>query len=217
MKVSKETLEQLKNFATINTNLMVKEGNQLATVANSMNILAKANVSETFPREFAIYDLNQFLALLTMSDDTELSFGDESVTVNMGAGSFEYYYAEPSVIKAAPDREIEVEAKYQTTLDGDSITKIQRAASAISAPFLSIVSRDGSVSVNVGDPNTPKSNSFSTMIGSSDVEFDARLSIESLKVIPDTYSVTVGTKPVLMFKNDKRTYWLALDPSSQTS
>ena len=83
MKVSKETLEQLKNFATINTNLMVKEGNQLATVANSMNILAKASVSETFPREFAIYDLNQFLALLTMSDDTELSFGDESVTVNM--------------------------------------------------------------------------------------------------------------------------------------
>tara|TARA_B100002019_G_C21260337_1_gene596328 strand:- start:425 stop:1078 length:654 start_codon:yes stop_codon:yes gene_type:complete len=217
MKVSKETLEQLKNFATINTNLLVREGNRLSTVANSMNILSKAEVLETFPKEFAIYDLNQFLSLLTMSEEPELTFGDESVTVNTGYGQFQYFYAEPSVIKSAPDKEIEVEAKYVFDIDADRIIKIQRAASAINAPFLRVVASGGEVLLTVGDPNTPKSNSFTMSLGESDLEFDARLSIESLKVIPDSYTVTIGTKPVMMFQNANRTYWLALDPSSQTS
>ena len=134
MKVSKETLEQLKNFATINTNLLVREGNRLSTVANSMNILSKAEVLETFPKEFAIYDLNQFLSLLTMSEEPELTFGDESVTVNTGYGQFQYFYAEPSVIKSAPDKEIEVEAKYVFDIDADRIIKIQRAGFCYQCP-----------------------------------------------------------------------------------
>ena len=58
----------------------------------------------------------------------------------------------------------------------------------------------GEVLLTVGDPNTPKSNSFTMSLGESDLEFDARLSIESLKVIPDSYTVTIGTKPVMMFQ-----------------
>ena len=108
MKVSKETLEQLKNFATINTNLLVREGNRLSTVANSMNILSVQKSWKPFKKSF-IYDFNQFLSLLTMSEEPELTFGDESVTVNTGYGQFQYFYAEPSVIKSASDKEIEVE------------------------------------------------------------------------------------------------------------
>ena len=150
-----------------------------------------------------------------MSEEPELTFGDESVTVNTGYGQFQYFYAEPSVIKSAPDKEIEVEWKYVFDIDADRIIKIQRA-SAINAPFLRVVA-SGEVLLTVGDPNTPKSNSFTMSLGESDLEFDARLSIESLKVIPDSYTVTIGTKPVMMFQNANRTYWLALDPSSQTS
>jgi hypothetical protein len=180
-----------------------------------MNILCRASVTESFPREFAIYDLNQFLSLLTMDENADLEFGDESVTVKTGVGKFEFFYAEPSVIKAAPDKEIPVEEMYSFPITKDSIQTIYRAASAISAPFLRVVGNGNEVFLSVGDPNTPKSNSFTTSLGDSQQEFDARLSIESLKVIPDDYTVTVGTKPVMKFENDNRIYWLALDPSSK--
>ena len=215
MKVSKSTLDTFKNFASINTNLLVREGQTLATVSNSMSILCRASVTESFPREFAIYDLNQFLSLLTMDENADLEFGDESVTVKTGVGKFEFFYAEPSVIKAAPDKEIPVEEMYSFSITKDNIQTIYRAASAISAPFLRVVGSGSEVFLSVGDPNTPKSNSFTMSLGASDREFDARLSIESLKVIPDNYEVTIGTKPVMKFENDDRTYWLALDPSSK--
>ena len=215
MKVSKSTLDTFKNFASINTNLLVREGQTLATVSNSMNILCRASVTESFPREFAIYDLNQFLSLLTMDENADLEFGDESVTVKTGVGKFEFFYAEPSVIKAAPDKEIPVEEMYSFSITKDNIQTIYRAASAISAPFLRVVGSGSEVFLSVGDPNTPKSNSFTMSLGDSDREFDARLSIESLKVIPDDYEVTIGNKPVMKFENDDRTYWLALDPSSK--
>ena len=215
MKVSKPTLDTFKNFASINTNLLVREGQTLSTVSNSMNILCRAAVSESFPREFAIYDLNQFLSLLTMDEDADLEFGDESVTVKTGVGKFEFFYAEPSVIKAAPDKEIPVEELYSFSVTRDTIQTIYRAASAISAPFLRVVGDGSQVSLSVGDPNTPKSNSFTMSLGTSDLEFDARLGIDSLKIIPDDYDVTIGTKPVMKFSNSDRVYWLALDPSSK--
>ena len=56
MKLSKTTLELLKNFATINTNLLVKSGSSLSTVSASKSILAKGTIEESFPQEFAIYD-----------------------------------------------------------------------------------------------------------------------------------------------------------------
>ena len=93
MKLSKTTLELLKNYATINTNLLVKSGSSLSTVSASKSILAKGTIEESFPQEFAIYDLNQFLSLVTMSDDTEIEFSDEYLTCKSGAGRFKFYYA----------------------------------------------------------------------------------------------------------------------------
>ena len=214
MKLSKTTLELLKNYATINTNLLVKSGSSLSTVSASKSILAKGTIEENFPQEFAIYDLNQFLSLVTMSEDTEIDFSDDYLTCKSNAGRFKFYYAEPSIIVAAPDKEIEIDAFYQFNITKEQLNTIYRAASVISAPTLSVVANGGNVVLSVGAPNTPKSNSFTTDIGNANVEFDARLGIENLKVIADDYEVTVSQKKVFKFSNAKRTYFLALEPSS---
>ena len=78
MKLSKGTLDILKNFATINTNILIREGNTLSTISTGKNIFARAEVTEAFPREFAIYDLNGLLPLLTLMEDTDVDFGDEN-------------------------------------------------------------------------------------------------------------------------------------------
>ena len=66
MKLSTETISVLKNFSTINANLMVKSGSSLSTMSAMKNIVAKADVTEEFPSDFAIYDLNEFLSALSL-------------------------------------------------------------------------------------------------------------------------------------------------------
>ena len=64
MKLSEQTVNILKNFSTINQNILVKEGSQLRTMSTMKNILAEAPVTEDFPQDFGIYDLNEFLGVL---------------------------------------------------------------------------------------------------------------------------------------------------------
>lgn len=216
MKISKETLDVLKNYASINTNILVREGNTLATISTGKNIFSRTTVKETFDREFAIYDLNSLLALLTLMEDTDVEFGDESITISKDRSEFEYYYADPSIIVSAPDKTIEVDNHYTFSLTSAEVGMIMKAASVVAAPMLSVVSKGGTVTLSVGDPATPRSNSFRHVIGESDKEFDCRLAIENFKIIPGEYSVTLSTKKFMHLTNKATDlqYWLALEPSS---
>ena len=115
MKLSKTTLELLKNYATINTNLLVKSGSSLSTVSASKSILAKGTIEENFPQEFAIYDLKQFLSLVTMNEDTEIEFSEDYLTCKSDAGRFKFYYAEPSIIVTPPEKDLEIDAFYSVS------------------------------------------------------------------------------------------------------
>lgn len=216
MNISKDTLDVLKNYASINTNILVREGNTLATISNGKNIFSRATVGETFSKEFAIYDLNSLLGLLTFTESPELDLGDESLKINSGGAEFEYFYADPSIIVAAPDRTIEVDNFYEFSLTKEQITNITRAASVINAPVLSVVGREGKVTLSVGDPSTPRSNTFRQVIGETDQEFDCRLAVENFKVIADTYKIVLSQKKFMFLENEAGTmkYWLALEPNS---
>jgi len=216
MKISTGTLDVLKNFATINTNILVREGNTLSTISTGKNIFARAEIGENFPKEFAIYDLNSLLSLLTLMEDTDVDFQDESLKVSKGTSVFEYYYADPNIIVSAPDKSIEVDQFFQFDFTKDDIDMILKAAAITAAPMLSVIGKDGEVVVTVSDPNTPKSNSFRQVIGSTDKEFDARLAIENFKVIPGSYSVTLSQKKFMFLESSKGElkYWLALERSS---
>jgi|TARA_R110002050_G_scaffold96524_2_gene200709 hypothetical protein len=216
MKLSKDTLDTLKNFATINTNILVREGSTLSTISTGKNIFARSEITESFPREFAIYDLNGLLPLLTLMEDTDVDFGDESLKVTKGTSVFEYFYADPNIIVSAPDKSIEVDNFFQFDLSKDDIDMIMKAAAITAAPMLSIVGDGAEVVMKVGDPSTPKSNSFQQVIGTTDKQFDARLAVENFKVIPGSYSVILSEKKFMFLQSTKgeTKYWLALERSS---
>ena len=217
MKLSKDTLDVLKNFATINTNILVREGNSISTISTGKNIFARAEIKETFPREFAVYDLNSLLSLLTVMEDTDVGFGDESLTVSKGKSVFEYFYADPNIIVSAPDKSIEVDNFFQFDLSKDDIDMIMKAAAITAAPMLSVIGDGTQVVITVGDPATPKSNSFRQVIGQTDKKFDARLAVENFKVIPGAYSVILSEKKFMFLESSKgdTKYWLALERSSE--
>jgi len=100
LKISNETLEILKNFSSINSNILVKPGNTIATISPIKNIMAEAKVSENFDCEFGIWDLNKFLGTISLFDDPEFVFEEKFVTItsNSNKSAVKYYYSEPSLL-----------------------------------------------------------------------------------------------------------------------
>ena len=151
MKLSDSTLAVLKNFACINNSILVKEGNQLRTISVAKNILAEAEIPEDFPRDVAIYDLNQFLNGLSLHQDPNLDFTEDShITIKEGKRRVKYFYADPQVIIAPPDKEINLptqEVCFQ--LESTSLEKLVKAAAVYQLPDLSVIGSNGEITMVV--------------------------------------------------------------------
>jgi hypothetical protein len=216
MQISTGTIAILKNFAQINTNILVREGSELRTISTMKDIFAKATVEETFPTEFAIYDLTSLLALLTLTENQEIEFGDKSLKISKDSGEFEYFYADPSIIVAPPQKNIVVDEHFTFNLSKEDMVMITKAAAIVSAPAITFESKNGKVILSVGDPKTPASNSYKKQIGTFDKNFNVQLAVGNLKVIPDAYEVVLSQKKFVHFRNVERQlfYWLAAEPKS---
>ena len=141
MNLCDNTLGILKNFAGINNSILVKEGNQLRTISVAKNILAEAEIDEDFPRQFGIYDLNQFLNGLSLHKDPDLDFSEESyLTIREVKRRVKYFFADPQVIVAPPEKEITLPSQdvcFQ--LDSTALDKLLKAAAVYQLPDLSAV------------------------------------------------------------------------------
>ncbi|MAB51156.1 hypothetical protein [Marinobacter sp.] len=221
MKISGETLQVLKNFASINTNIVFKPGDTIATISSAKNIFARAKIKEEIPNQFAIYDLNSLLAMISLVDDQEVKFEDNKLQITSASGTFEYFYSNPEVVTAAPDVAIDHDAVYKFKLTAEDIQMILKAAAITNAPTVSVSNKEQSVTIKVGDRKNDSSNSFQKVIGSAFDDFDVFVAVENLKVIPDAYEVSVaktknGKAKFLHFKHESKElqYWIAAEPGS---
>ena len=130
MNLSDKTLTILKNFAGINNSILVKQGNQLRTISVAKNILAEASIDEEFPRDFGIYDLNQFLNGLGLHQDPELDFKEESyLNIREGKRRVKYFFADPQVIISPPEKEITLPSEdVHFQLETVALEKLLKAA-----------------------------------------------------------------------------------------
>lgn len=216
MKLSKETIAIIKNFAGINSNLLLKQGNKLATISAQKNVMADVTVSETFP-DFGIYDLNEFLGAMSLFDDPELTFEDKVCKITQGNMSIKYYAADATVL-TAPSKPITFpEAEINFDLSNQMLTMIQRTASVLKASDVSIVGSDGKITLVVGDKKNATGNSFSEPVGNTDKSFKVNLKVENLKMIPGDYTVSVSSKKISRFKsstNGDLVYYVAVEADS---
>lgn len=221
MKIGSETIALLKNFASINTNIVFKEGDNVSTISNAKNIFAKATIKEEIPCEFAVYDLNSMLAMLTLMDNQEVEFGDKCLAVTSPAGKFEYYYSNPEVVTAAPTGEIEHVSVYNFKLTAEDVQMIMKAAAITGAPTISVTCANQAVTLSVSDRKNDTAANFKKQLGTSFESFDVFIAVENLKVITDAYDVTVAKTPngkakFLHFKHESKQlqYWIAAEPGS---
>jgi hypothetical protein len=221
MKLSEHTVDVLKNFASINQNLVIKEGSTLTTMSAMKNIVAKAEVEESFDKEVAIYDLNEFLASISLFTSPILDFNEGFVTIkeeNNPKNSLKYFYSDPSVV-TSPNKTITMPSKEVSfKLNGENLNKLKRAAGVIQAPDLVLEKNNTDVFLTVKDKKNDTANTFSidvdTVADGSDFKFFFK--VENLKLMDGDYDVDISSKNIshLASSNKDVEYWVALEPES---
>jgi len=216
MKLSNETISVLKNFSTINANLMVKAGSSISTMSAMKNIVAKAGVTEEFPSDFAIYDLNEFLSQLSLFGKPDLEFDKDFVTITEEGTSdrLVYWFSDPSVV-TTPAKDPSLHSpELVFNLSSETLDRITKAGAVVGVPDMSL--SGGKLAVT--DKKNSTANVFETSldVGDVDAEYKFWFKVENLKLIPGAYDVEVSSKKISHFTNTKLgvQYWIALEPES---
>lgn len=215
MKLSKETVALFKNFAGINSNLLLKSGSKLATISAQKNVMADATVGESFP-DFAIYDLNEFLGAMSLFDDPDLDFQDKYVSISQGNSKIKFFAADASVL-TAPQKAITFpQAEITFNITAEKLSMIQKTASVLRAADVSIVGDGSTATVVVGDKKNATGNSFSEPVGTTDKTFKVNLKVENLKMLPGDYEVSISSKKISRFKSTTTdlVYYVAVEADS---
>ena len=183
MKLSKSTLDILKNFSNINQSICFKEGTELSTLSIQKNILSRANVEEKFPKSFAIYDLSEFLSGLTLFEDPEFSFdNDNYVIIKDRKNSSRYFFADPSTIVTPPENKVELPSQdVSFTVAWSDISNVIKAAAIYQIEDLAVVGDGSKIKLVVRDKKNDTSNSYSVEVGNTDAEFCYCFRVENLK------------------------------------
>lgn len=216
MKLSKATLDVLKNLATINLNLLIKEGNVLMTKSPANTVIANVEVDETFDKQFGIYDLSRFLGVLSLYDDPELEFDDKRVLIKEGKYSTVYYGAEPDIL-TYPTKTIKFpQADIEFNIDSAHIVKAMKAAAALGCNMFAFEGDGKNIFIVVSDIANESSNKFKLELGETDKEFKAHMKIENLKFLPMDYQVSLSKMKIARFASadEKTTYYIALESTS---
>jgi len=218
MKLSEKTLSLLKNFSGINQSILIKSGNKLRTISVMKNILAEAIVDEEFPKDFAIYELSQFLNGLSLHQSPELNFDNDAyVVIREGKMRSKYFFADPSVIVTPPEKEIVLPSEDVCfELSTQQLDKLLKAAAVYQLPDLSVVGEVGVVKLVVRDKKNDTSNDFSIVVGETTDVFTFNFKVENIKILPGTYGVVVSKKLLSRFSSQDHNlnYYIALEPDS---
>ena len=216
--ISKPTIEVLKNFCSINKSIVIKPGNQIATLSINKNILAIADVEEQFESQISIYDLGVFLGGLSLFDQPKIDTSDSNyVTVSdqRGKSKTRFFYADPDIITQPPEKEItipSVDVKFR--LEAGVLQQLQRAAMVYQLPDLCLYGDGTEMSLCVTDKKNDTSNSYSVQVGASDDEFCYCFKVENLKLLAGDYNVTISKQNVALFQGSGIKYFIALEPNA---
>jgi len=220
MKLNQTTQDILKNFSEINTNILIKPGSELNTISTMKNILAKATINDSFDKEFGIYDLNEFLSVVSSLDKPELTLQEKHMTISAegSRSKVKYFYSDPSVI-VSPTKEVNMpESDVTFSLSESNLAQLRKMAAILSSPDLALIgTKDGDVVLKVCDKKNDTSNKFDIVVGeNATANYTFYFKVENLKMISGDYDVAVSSKSIAHFTNTKLPieYWIALEPDS---
>lgn len=217
--LSRQTMSLLKNFSTLNSNILIKPGNLIRTITPSKNGMAEATIAEDFPVEFGIWDLNKFLGVISLFSSPSLTFGEKSVKIfNNTSSTITYFYSEPKLL-TVPTKKVNMpKIDFTVTMTETVFGELQKASSVIQLPSLSIQNEDGTIYANICDIADPTSNSYRTVLGTYDgpSKFQLHFKMDNLRMLPGDYTISFSKNIVAEFMNNNLPvkYWFAMETTS---
>lgn len=217
MKLSKDTIAIMKNFGSINGNLLLSEGSVLSTKSAKKTVVASVTVPEVFPIEFGVYDLNEFLGALSLScfADPDLEFNNKYVTIKENSDEVRYYAAEKDVLSYL-DKTIVFPSSYvDFTMSATVLANIQKTANILRGDILSIVGDGTSLFLEVGKQKM-NANSYRHEFGTTDKVFRVNVRVEYLRMLPGEYHVSISDKKLTKFQSTSSdlVYYIAVEKDS---
>ena len=196
----------------------MKAGNTLRTISVAENILAEAKVEESFPQNFSIYDLNEFLGGMSLMRGADMEFGSNHyVKIKNNRSAIKYFFADSSLIKQAPEKQINLPSEdVNFTLTESDLQSLTRAAAVYQLPDFSVIGDGNEISIVVRDKENDTSNTFSITVGETTDEFVLNMKVENIKILKGDYDVVMSKRLISRWDNKDMPviYWIALEPDS---
>ena len=222
MKLSNETLSILKNFGAINQGIFFKKGKTLKTVSSHKNILVQANINEEVPADFGVYDLNNFLSVISLSSDPTFEFEDKNVVIvgNKGRSKTKYRFCEPTLIVTPPEKELSMpDPDITIELSLDDFADVMRTAAVLSSPQIAVESDGSKVNLATLDTANDSAHTNTLEMGSGDGKvYKMIFKTENLsKILSGSYTVNISSKGIAHFKNKNvdLQYWITTEQGSK--
>jgi hypothetical protein len=221
MKISKGTMDVLKNYSEINQSIVIKEGNEIKTISALKNILSRAVVKENFPKDFAIYDLPTFIGFHSTMSEPDFEFNDASMTMKDSSGKGKYFYAEPSLVVTPPEKNIDMpDSDIKFELKNDVLEDIMKKANVLKLADIGLKScpKSQGLYLYATNKNNDTSNDYSVQVGTGATKkFNIVFKKDNLKIIPGDYDVTIANGISHFVNKDANVeleYWIALEANS---
>lgn len=222
MKLSDNTLSILKNFGSINQGIYFKKGKTLKTVSSHKNILAACNIDEEVPAEFGVYDLNNFLSVISLRQDPTFEFEDKNVVIvgNKGRSKTKYRFCEPTMIVTPPEKELSMpDPEITIEISTEDFGDIMRTAAVLSSPQVAVESDGTKINLVTLDTANDSAHTNTLELGDGDGKvYKMIFKTENLsKVLPGSYTVNISSKGISHFKNKDidLQYWITTEQGSK--
>lgn len=216
MKLSSDTLSILKNFASINSGMEFKIGNTIRTISVGKNILAEAKLKDSFPDDFCVYDLNQFLSVHSLYKDAEIDFDESNIIFKSGRGKIKYRKTAKEMIVTAPDKNLTLPSvDIGFTLTEEDFATIQKSANVLQSTHIAVESEGNKIFLTCYCAKDDSAGTNSIEVGDNvgGAKFKMVFLTENWKMIPGSYDVELCAKGLASFKHKIQDvdYWIALE------
>jgi hypothetical protein len=219
MKLSKETIDILKAFAAINTNLIIKPGKKFATKGPAGDIFAEYEGNDEFDTQISVFNLNELLGVIGSFSDPDISLSDKSMTIKEGKSKVTYVYADESIL-TVPDRNITINmppAEVKFNLTEDDLNSTKKMAGILSVEDVAFIGDGNKIIARVFDEKNPSGNSFDIDLGAKTKDnFNILIKVDKMKLPAGSYKVEISSKRIAKFTHDKikLTVYIATESTS---
>ena len=202
--LTQPTIEVLKNFAAINPQFIFNEGASQRTCNITRNFIADVELTDPFPVNCAMFDLNRLLNIIDICKGSALpviDFGENGLIVLHENGTVSLPYANQNVIAAPPKHTYTMVAPAATFKLPETLwSKIKKTAGVLQTTSLRLSVENEKLSVKLINERLKGDESIGwgsfdmpdTVVTPGAKPNSWLVKFDSLEFLPGNYNVVIG-------------------------